>query len=441
MSEQILRAPGPSLLDTEAAAPAVAPVRASLSLGQNLALGWEVVLTGLTELWSHKIRSMLTLTLLTLGVFALVVMTSVMDGVSDKIGTAFSGMAWDGTVMIVPKAPETTEEAKRFAMSPGLRFEDLSRIAAPHPKVLAFVPKARRTLPVRIASGMERVFVSGVTADYFPVMNRQIASGRALTEDDSRRRQAVAVVGATLATRLAGGADPLGRDVVLQGISFRIVGVLAPRGIVNDDDYCDANGFVIPLEAYMDRIDATHALEKVQAKLTHSRHMQEVQSALLARARQAHHGIADVEVMDMDQELAKATQQFQDQIHGWRVVLTSLASTVLLVGGVGVLSVMLISLSDRRFEIGLRKSLGATDRQIFVQFLLEALVLAALGAFVGTLAGAGMCKALSASFPYGLVVNTLGLLSAWGVALGLSLLFGLYPAFRAMRLSPMEAMR
>jgi len=108
---------------------------------------------------------------------------------------------------------------------------------------------------------------------------------------------------------------------------------------------------------------------------------------------------------------------------------------------VGVLSVMLISFSDRRYEIGLRKSMGADDHQILVQFLLEAVVLAAIGATIGTLAGSALCRALSDKFPWGLVVNPFGLAAAWAIALLLALTFGLYPAIRAARLSPMEAMR
>ena len=134
-------------------------------------------------------------------------------------------------------------------------------------------------------------------------------------------------------------------------------------------------------------------------------------------------------------------QNFLDQMRGWTIVLMSLAGTVLFVGGVGVLSVMLISFSDRRYEIGLRKAMGASDSEIFTQFLLEAAVLAAVGAFVGTLAGAGLCNALSPMFPYGLTVNPVGLVVAWGTAIVLALTFGLYPAVRASRLSPMEAMR
>src|SRR5512140_1236081 len=133
------------------------------SLATRLGLAFEIVRGGLVELWAHKLRSTLTLTLLMLGVFALVVMTSVLDGVMDRIATGFSGMSWDGTVRVVPKSPETTEEQKRFAMSPGLRYEDLPRIAAPDPRVLGFIPRAQKTSAVRIAGGSERLYVMGVT--------------------------------------------------------------------------------------------------------------------------------------------------------------------------------------------------------------------------------------------------------------------------------------
>ncbi len=410
-------------------------------IGHQAALAWEVVVSGLTELWAHKMRSILTLTLLMLGVFALVVMTSVLDGILDKIGTGFSGMSWDGTLVMAPKTPETSEEQKRFAMSPGLRMEDVPRLTAPYDKVMAFMPRAVKQTSVRVASGNERIMVAGNVPDYIPVMNRRIASGRGLTEDDQRRRSTVAVLGASLASKFLGGADPVGKDIMVDGIPFRVVGVLAPLMIFNEDTWVDANGMLIPLEAYMDRLDPTHKLSQVGVKLKAKRDAKDVTALVLGRAKQAHHGIEDVEILDLDAEAARSWQNFMQQMRGWTIVLMSLAGTVLLVGGVGVLSVMLISFSDRRYEIGLRKALGASDQEIFVQFLLEAAVLAALGALTGTLAGGALCKALSSNFPYGLVVNMYGLLMAWGVALALSLVFGMYPAFRAMRLSPMEAMR
>ena len=412
-----------------------------LSLGARLALGWEIVKGGLVELWAHKLRSTLTLTLLMLGVFALVVMTSVMDGVMDKIAMGFSGMSWDGTIMLAPDSPTTTEEQKRFAMSPGLRYEDLPRLTAPDAKVLAYLPRATKMSAVKIAGGTERCWVNGVWPDYARWMNRQVAMGRGLTDDDERRRSTVAVVGATLGSKLFGGADPVGRDITVEGVRFRVVGVQAPSQIFTEELWYDANGISIPLQTYVDRIDPEHQLASVAVKLVKKSDNAEVSALMLGRAKQAHHGIEDVKVVDLEAEAARAWQHFLDQIFGWKVVLMSLAATVLLVGGVGVLSVMLISFSDRRYEIGLRKAMGASDSEILIQFLLEACVLAAVGATLGTFVGTAVCKALSANFPYGLVVNPLGLLVAWVSALILAVVFGMYPAVRASRLSPMEAMR
>jgi putative ABC transport system permease protein len=436
MSESLVVAP-PARLTAELPEPR----RRRRSFGSRLALVWEVVTGGLVELWAHKLRSILTLTLLMLGVFALVVMTSVLDGVKDKIGTGFAGLAWDGTIMLAPKDPSTSEEQKRFAMSPGLRYEDLPRITAAHPKVLGFSPRATHRSKVRVADGMERMFVNGVTADYSFLMNRPVGIGRGITDDDLRRRSTVAVVGATLGSKLYGGSDPVGKDMVIEGVPYRIVGILAAGQIFSEENYLDANGVLIPLSTYMDRIDPQHQLAHVAVKLKSKEDMDEVRASILGRARQAHHGIEDVEAKDLDSALLKSMGQFQDQMHGWSVVFFSLAGTVLLVGGVGVLSVMLISFSDRRYEIGLRKALGANDREILIQFLLEAVVLAALGATFGTLAGSALCQALSDKFPYGLVVSRVGLTAGWTSAIFLAVVFGLYPAIKAARLAPMEAMR
>jgi len=415
--------------------------RRGLSLGSRLWLMIEVVRGGLLELWAHKLRSFLTLTLLMLGVFVLVVMTSVLDGVMDKVTTGFAGMSWDGTAVVVPKIAETSEQQKRFAMSPGLRYEDLPRVTADYPKVLAFLPRATRRSNVRTTGGNERMFVTGVTPQYGVLMNRPIASGRGLTDDDEKRRSTVAIVGATLGSKLFGGADPVGRDVVVEGIPFRIVGLQDKLQIFSDEIWYDANGIQIPLSTYMARMDPDHKLTQIAVKLERRRDLTEVSSMVLGRVKQAHHGIEDVEIKDLEEISARWYNQFLREMRGWRIVLDSLAATVLLVGGVGVLSVMLISFSDRRFEIGLRKAMGASDGEILVQFLLEACVLAALGSAIGTIAGTILCRVLSPMFPWGLVVNPMGLLVAWLVALSLAVVFGLYPAIRASRLSPMEAMR
>src|ERR1700687_944283 len=210
-------------VDRSAAAPDRA--RRKTRVLPRLGMLVEVVRVGLVELWAHKLRSVLTLTLLMLGVFALIVMTSVLDGVMDKVSTGFAGMSWDRTILVAPRSPGTSEEAKHFAMSPGLRFEDLVRLTTAHPNVLAFLPRASMRGVVRTDTTNERAFVNGVWADYGYWMNRPVGVGRGLTEDDSRRRSTVAVVGATLASKLFGGSDPVGRTILVNSISFPVVGV------------------------------------------------------------------------------------------------------------------------------------------------------------------------------------------------------------------------
>ena len=163
----------------------------------------------------------------------------------------------------------------------------------------------------------------GVTPDYAVLMNRPIALGRGLTADDARRRSTVAVVGATLASKLFGGADPVGRDVVVEGVPFRIVGVTAPAQIFSEEHYYDANGLLMPLETYVVRMDADPEADAAGREAAGARRTsQDVTAVLLSRARQAHHGIEDVEIMDLDAEMAKGYAHFKEEMRGWKVVLS-----------------------------------------------------------------------------------------------------------------------
>ena len=326
-------------------------------------------------------------------------------------------------------------------MSPGLRHEDLPRLTAPDPMVMAYLPRATKESAVKVAGGTERCWVNGVWPDYGRWMNRQYRDGP--RPDRERRAPPLDRRGRRRDSRLQAlrRRRPRGSGHHGRGHPVPIVGVQASSQIFNEELWYDANGITIPLQTYMDRIDPDHKLSHLGVKLARTRDMAEASAMMIGRAKQAHHGIEDIEITDLEAESARAWAQFTDQMRGWRVVLTSLAATVLLVGGVGVLSVMLISFSDRRYEIGLRKAMGASDGEILVQFLLEACVLAAVGASFGTFLGTVVCKALSANFPYGLVVNPMGLLVAWITCIVLAITFGMYPAVRASRLSPMEAMR
>ena len=203
-----------------------------------------------------------------LGVFVLVVMTSVLDGVMDKVTTGFSGMSWDGTAVVVPKAAETSEEQKRFAMSPGLRYEDLARVTLRVARrSLAFLPRATRRSSVRTTGGQRAHVRVGVTPPTALLMNRPIASGRGLTEDDEKRRSTVADRRLHARLEALRRCGPVGRDIVVEGIPFRIVGLQEKLQIFSEEIWYDANGIQIPLSTYMDRMDPNHKLTQISVKL------------------------------------------------------------------------------------------------------------------------------------------------------------------------------
>ena len=237
----------------------------------SLALLWEVVRTAA---WSSSGRTscarLLTLTLLMLGVFALVVMTSVLDGVMDKIATGFAGMSWDGTVMLAPKAPETTEEQKRFAMSPGLRYEDLPRLTAPHPKVLAFLPRAHQAAP---RSGSPAAPSASSSPASRPTTPLDEPADRAGPRPD-RGRRAAALHGrrrrrdARLqALRRRGPRGPRHHRRGRPLPDRRRPGPAARSSTRRSGTTPTASS--IPLETYMDRMDPDHKLAHVAVKLAH----------------------------------------------------------------------------------------------------------------------------------------------------------------------------
>jgi putative ABC transport system permease protein len=157
--------------------------------------------------------------------------------------------------------------------------------------------------------------------------------------------------------------------------------------------------------------------------------------------QKAHNGIRDVHIDNIGKEILKERGKVVVLLRNWRIVFFSIAGISLLIGGVGIFSVLKISISERLFEIGLRKSMGASDGEIFMQFLIESVTLSVVGAAIGLAGGIGIVKAISGAFPAGLPVSFFGLSVASGFAIFIGLLAGLYPSMSASRLSPVEALR
>jgi putative ABC transport system permease protein len=211
---------------------------------------------------------------------------------------------------------------------------------------------------------------------------------------------------------------------------------------VNDDDMRkETGGIYIPFSIYQDVFGRKDAISYVLAKAAVAEQSIEAEDEAARVFAQVHNGIHDVRVDNVGKEILKERGNIQTVLRNWRIVFFAIAGVSLLIGGVGIFSVLKISISERLFEIGLRKSIGAGDGEIFLQFLIESVTLSVAGAVIGLGGGIGLVRLISGVFPGGLLVSTFGLSVASGFAISIGLVAGLYPSLSASRLQPVEALR
>ncbi len=405
----------------------------------------ELLLGGLVEIRHHKLRSFLTLTGIILGTLSIVFMTSLLNGVIGTLWDGFSQLGFDGVMYVMPRQPKDAAERARFSLSEGLRPRDAEVLMARRELVAGTAPVQRESLVMSAGTTLREVQVAGVTPSYAAVRRRFPARGRFLNEQDMRLFARVCILGHRLERRLFGVEDSIGKEVDLEGARFRVVGVGEKLGnmFVNDEDFIEEmEGALVPLTTLRKYVTGEDAsLSFIAVKTTAYQSLSTVQAEIQASLSVAHRGVNDFRVANIAQDIVRSREEVEEVVFNWQVVLLTIAGISLLVGGVGLLSVMLISINERLYEIGLRKAIGATDLEIFVQFLSESIALALVGALVGVGAGVGLSRLLAGQFPSGLPVEWSGIAGAITVAVALGAAFGLYPALKASRLAPVDAMR
>ena len=404
----------------------------------------ESVRTSAAEIWSHKLRSGLTLVGIVLGTTALVVMVSVIGGLAVAVQKGLDDLGFDGVVFAVPRAATDRIELKKAGYSRGLRAADGLVIEAGREAIRQAAPVVGLgDEAVRMNGRTLKALVEGVTPEWGRIRNRTPEVGRYLVDNDVETRATVALLGQKLKQDVFGAEEALGREVLIRGVRFRIVGVLKKFGNnqVQDGEMERDNAKIyIPLstaQKYFVGRDTVHAW----AFKADPERMGDAQKEAEALMRRSHRGIGDFKIENIGQEILRVRNEVDKLIRNWNVVLASIAGISLLVGGIGIFSVMQISISERTSEIGLRKSIGATDPEIFGQFLIESVSLSLVGALVGAALGFGITRLAAQAFPDGLSVSPLALFLAAAFAVGIGLVAGVYPALRASRLTPVDAIR
>ncbi len=402
----------------------------------------ESVRTSLEEVRAHPLRSFFTLIGVILGSLALVVVLSVMDGVEGAVWQGFQDLGLDGVLIIHARKPTDRVEAAKAHLSRGLRTED-DHYFDDNELVTSIGPVGETRAVITAGNVTRRVNVYGITPSFVAIKGRKTSEGRFVSENDEAGTRPVCVLGFRLKGKLLGGEQAVGHQVNLSGRRLTVIGIGTKFNMefVNDDDLRkEQDGIYVPFSIY-EQMYGRNAISYVLAQAAEPDKSIDAEDEASRLYAQAHNGIHDVKVENVGKEILRERGNVVRILRNWRIVFFSIAGVSLLIGGVGIFSVLKISVGERLFEIGLRKSMGATNAEIFGQFLIESVTLSVVGAAIGLAGGIALVRVISHFFPAGLPVSLFGLSVASGFAISIGLLAGLYPSITASRLEPVEALR
>jgi putative ABC transport system permease protein len=390
---------------------------------------------------AHKLRTALSVLGIVVGVAAVVVIVSAGKGAEKRILDQIRDM---GTNLITVSAGQTSLVAGRqrqMTIVTTLLPTDAEAIGKECPSVAAAAPATGNKLATRWEDENAPTNVLGMTPEGFAVRDFGLASGRFFDADENHASRRLAVLGPTVVENLFGTADPIGQTIRIgrRGVPFEVIGVTQPKGV--DTNGLDQDDIIIvPLGAAMRRLMNVIYVQTIYVRARHSNLLDTAEQEIRDVLRKRHRLESKRDDFTI-QNQATLIEGERETAQSMTLLAGSVAGISLVVGGVGILAVMLISVRERVREIGLRRAVGACRRDIRNQFLLESAMLAGLGGLTGVLVGVTATVAASALGSWDAVVSweSAGIAFAFSVSLGI--VFGIYPAVRAASLEPIEALR
>ena len=395
----------------------------------------------------HKLRSLLTMLGMIFGVAAVLSMLSIGAGAQQQVMAFIEDLGVRNLIVEAREATDWQQLQKVRQQSPGLTFHDVRAIQATLDGVELLSPR-KRFAPTKVMPKPQNEMptVYGVLPNYLRIAGMRVAAGRFFSEDESGRAGAVCVLGETARTSLFGIDEPIGRQVKINEQWFRVIGVAGPQAAVQTDvpglPAQDRNNLIyVPIGAAMFRLEDTYSelrdeIDGIYVRLKPGVDMIAAAATVRGILSASHRAYDDYSIVVPAELLAE--QQRTKRI--FNVVMVALASISLLVGGIGIMNIMLASVLERTPEIGLRRAIGARQTDIVRQFVIETTLIAVIGGTLGLLLGVAMSRLIASFAGWSTIVTGTSLLLAFSVSVAVGLIFGVYPAMKAARLDPVQAL-
>ncbi|WP_398313649.1 ABC transporter permease [Zoogloea sp.] len=398
---------------------------------------WNAVLLALREIRRNLMRSFLTILGIVIGVSAVITMVTLGNGATRAVSDQISSL---GSNLLIVRPGQQLGPGRDSAGAASFRVADADAVRSQVSGLAAAVPVSGKSVTLVAMARNWSSSVTGSTADWFATGKWQITSGRIFNEAEERAGAAVCVIGETVRKELFGGLDAVGQQVRVKQFSCEVIGLLASKGqstMGNDQD----DLVVMPLRTLQRRLTGSVDVGSLMISVRDGASIDAAKSEVMWLMRERRH----IDPGDNDDFSVMDTRQIAETLSGTTRVLTGLLGAVaavsLLVGGIGIMNIMLVSVTERTREIGIRLAIGAREGEVLLQFLIEAVALSSLGGMVGivlaTLASIAGTALMKVPYLFDPVINLL----SFGFSAAIGVIFGYVPARRAARLDPIEALR
>ena len=398
-------------------------------------LFWTTIKVALKSLLANKLRSFLSMLGIIIGVGAVISMLALGHGAEKQIMDRITSM---GANLLIVRAGQHGRRGVRTADSETLKLEDAEALLEQVQGLDMVSPVVQGSAQFKYMNNNKRSSIIGGAVTYLPIRNYIVERGRTFTEGEVEHSARVAVLGPATVEELFEDEDPLEKNIKINGTNFKVVGVLKAKGdqgFFNPDDQA-----IIPYTTAMKQLLGVDYLREIDMQMARGENQEEVQARAEAVLRKRHRIQPGQEDDFNIRNMAEFAETVVETSKTFTFLLASVAAISLLVGGIGIMNIMLVTVTERTREIGIRKAIGAKNRDILIQFLFEALIMSALGGLLGVAAGVGGAQAIARFSTFPSVVQLSSILLALFFSAGVGIFFGFYPARRAALLDPIDAL-